>query len=229
MSGFFVTGTDTDCGKTLVCLGLMAWYQQRGERVGALKPVAAGAVATAGSLRNDDALKLLAQMDDDTPYEQVNPYCFEPPIAPHLAAMEAGVALELAPVVDAWQALRRNHDRVLVEGAGGWRVPLGDGFGFPEVARELQLPVLLVVGLKLGCINHALLTAEAIISDGLTLAGWVANCVDGALSRRQDNLQTLRQRIPAPLLGVVPRLDTISPETVAAALDSQALQHLDDL
>lgn len=229
MSGLLVTGTDTDCGKTKIALALMARLQADGLRVAGFKPVAAGAEATPAGLRNDDALRLQARSDGAPDYALVNPYCFEPPIAPHLAAVEAGVTMDGETLIAAYRQLAGPVDRVVVEGAGGWRVPLVPGFDFRHLATALDLPVILVVGMKLGCINHALLSAEAILADGLKLAGWVANRVDPAMTRFEQNLETLRDRLSAPLLGVVPHLELPQPGEVAAHLDLQPLNHLDDL
>ena len=217
--GVFVTGTDTECGKTEVSLGLMRLLQQCGLSVLGMKPVASGAEPTPEGLRNRDALLLWRQGSFEVPYDQVNPWVFEAPIAPHLAAERQGVAIELEIVRAAWNGLAGLADRVLVEGVGGWRVPLGAGWSVSDLPRELGLPVVLVVGLRLGCINHALLSAESILGSGVPLAGWVANCVDPAMLAPEENLACLRRLMPAPLLGRVPYLPVPTPESVAAALD----------
>lgn len=175
-------------------------------------------------LRNADALALQAECSLPLTYQQVNPVAFEPAIAPHLAAREAGVALTvqslLAPMRE---ILAMNADFTLIEGAGGWRVPLADQDNLSDLAIALKLPVILVVGVRLGCISHALLTAEAIARDGLQLAGWVANIIDPKTSRLEENLATLAERIPAPCLGRVPKLKSISAEAVAGHLQLDLL------
>jgi dethiobiotin synthetase len=221
--GLFVTGTDTDCGKTVVACGIVAALRARGPRVGVLKPVAAGAWETPGGLRNQDALDLAAASGSDLPYAVVNPFVYAPPIAPHIAAAQAGEVIRFAPLREAFERVRAASDVVVVEGAGGWRVPLGPDGDVADLAAALGLPVVLVVGLRLGCLSHALLTAESIARAGCRLAGWVANTVDPTMAVREENLATLRARLPAPCLGVVPRLDDVTPAAVAAWLDSEAI------
>ena len=204
MSGLFVTGTDTGCGKTEISLGLMAALQAQGLSVLGMKPVASGCLTTPDGLRNEDAQRLLRQGSSVQPYARINPYAFAPPIAPHLAADEAGVRIELAVIESAYAALQQAADRVIVEGVGGWRVPLGADLFVGDIPRTLDLPVILVVGLKLGCINHALLTADSIRASGCRLAGWVANQVDPEMVARDANLATLEARMTAPCLGVIP-------------------------
>jgi dethiobiotin synthetase len=217
---FFVTGTDTEIGKTTVAAGLLYAARLAGLSTAAAKPVASGCVLTADGLRNDDALALLGECTLALRYEEVNPLAFAPAIAPHLAAREAGVLLDVAALQGPVQAiLDKRADFTLVEGAGGWRVPLAGQATLSDLAIALKLPVILVVGVRLGCINQALLTAEAIMRDGLPLAGWVANLVDPLTSRLEDNLATLAERLPAPCLGYLPRLVDPSPAIVAGYLN----------
>jgi dethiobiotin synthetase len=217
---FFVTGTDTEIGKTTVAAGLLYAARLAGLSTAAAKPVASGCVLTADGLRNDDALALLGECTLALRYEEVNPLAFAPAIAPHLAAREAGVLLNVAALQGPVQAiLDKRADFTLVEGAGGWRVPLAGQAALSDLAIALKLPVILVVGVRLGCINQALLTAEAIQRDGLPLAGWVANLVDPLTSRLEDNLATLAERLPAPCLGYLPRLADASPAVVASYLN----------
>lgn len=221
---FFVTGTDTEIGKTTIAAGLLHAARLAGLSTAAAKPVASGCEQTAAGLRNDDALALLGQCSLALDYAEVNPFAFAPAIAPHLAAREAAVELSVArlhPAVQ--QVLARGADFTLVEGAGGWRVPLAGRETLADLAVALELPVILVVGVRLGCINHAVLTAEAIARDGLHLAGWVANIVDPQASRLEENLATLAERLPAPCLGRVPRLAAATPAAVAAHLSLSAL------
>ncbi|GGI88706.1 dethiobiotin synthase [Halopseudomonas pertucinogena] len=216
---YFITGTDTEIGKTTIAAGLLHAARLRGLTTAAVKPVAAGCERTAAGLRNEDALTLQAECFPPLDYALLNPVALEPAIAPHIAATEAGLALNAASLaVDCRKVLTRGADLTLVEGAGGWRVPLNGSETLADLARELDMPVIMVVGLRLGCINHALLTAEAIAADGLCLAGWVANQVDPHMDRQQHNLDTLRALMPAPLLGVVPRLAPLTVGGVAEHL-----------
>jgi dethiobiotin synthetase len=218
VSGVFVTGTDTDCGKTVVSLGLMAALQAQGLEVLGMKPVASGCQGAPDGLRNPDAMALAAQGSRQVPYALTNPYALAPAIAPHIAVGEAGVSIELEPLVAAYRELASQTQWVVVEGVGGWRVPLGPRLFVSDLPQALDLPVILVVGLKLGCINHALLTAEAIRTCGASLLGWIGNQVDPAMLAREQNLATLATLIAAPCLGLVPRLTDPSPGHVAACL-----------
>lgn len=214
---YFVTGTDTDAGKTSIAAGLLCAAKQQQRSTLAMKPVASGCEMTRVGLRNSDALALIAQSTLQLPYEQVNPYAFAPAIAPHIAAEEAGVELRVSDLYRAAQVvLHQQADFTLIEGAGGWRVPLSSTEFLSDFAIALKLPVILVVGVKLGCINHALLTAQAIRNDGLELVGWVANVIDPNCARLAENLTTLQQHMPAPCLAEVPYLTDISAESVAA-------------
>ena len=221
---FFIAGTDTEIGKTTIACGLLAAANEQGLRTLALKPVAAGAETIDGELRNDDALALMDAASVKLSYQQVNPVLFEPPIAPHIAAQQAGKRLTVSQLAGFCRgSLMTPSDFAVVEGAGGWRVPLSGRETLAGLAVELQLPVILVVGMKLGCLNHALLTAEAIQRDGLALAGWVANTVAPDMSCFDENIATLTQSLPAPCLGVVPHLSQQSPRAVAAYLSLSAL------
>ena len=179
---YFLTGTDTEIGKTFITCALLQRAAQLGLRAAGLKPVAAGTDAAG---RNDDVESIRAASNVALPTELINPYCFAPPIAPHLAAAEAGVDIDFARIAAACASARRQTDLLIVEGVGGFRVPLGVDRDSADLAVALALPVILVVGLRLGCINHALLSAEAIAARGLTLAGWVANQVDPQMARRR--------------------------------------------
>lgn len=221
---YFIAGTDTDVGKTTIAAGLLHAARQLGLSTLAAKPLASGCVVTAKGLRNSDALALIDESSVKLPYEAVNPFAFEPAIAPHVAAREAGVALSVPALRDAMQQVLAQHaDFTLIEGAGGWRVPLSDHANLSDLAIALKLPVILVVGVRLGCINHALLSAEAIARDGLQLAGWVANIVDPRTSRLEENLSSLAERLPAPCLGRVPWLKQAGADAVAAHLQLDLL------
>jgi dethiobiotin synthetase len=203
-TGVFVTGTDTGAGKTLVASALLRAFAVSGLRAVGMKPVATGCRAGAHDRANEDIAALLAASNVAAPIDLVNPYCFEPAIAPHIAAQQAGSSISLTHIRECYLALIGLADRVVVEGAGGLLVPLGPREDWSDLVKLLDLPVLLVVGMRLGCINHALLTAEAICSRGLPFAGWVANRIDPAMPFFEDNVETLRRRLPAPLLGIMP-------------------------
>lgn len=220
---FFIAGTDTGVGKTRVAVGLLWAARERGLTTAALKPVAAGCEETPEGLRNDDALLLQAVITQPLTYEQINPVALAPAIAPHIAAQEARRSLSVDRLGGFCRGVLGSADLTLVEGAGGWRVPLNPVETLADLPRLLKLPVILVVGMRLGCLNHALLTAEAIARDGLPLAGWVANVVDADMPRLEANIDTLAQRLPAPLLGVVPHLADATPAAVAEYLDLSPL------
>lgn len=221
---YFIAGTDTDVGKTTIAAGLLHAARLQGLSTLAAKPVASGCAVTSKGLRNADALALIDQSTVQLPYERVNPFAFEPAIAPHLAAREAGVALAVPALLKAMQGiLAEGADFTLIEGAGGWRVPLSDHANLSDLAIALKLPVILVVGVRLGCINHALLSAEAIARDGLQLAGWVANVVEPRTSRLEENLASLAERLPAPCLGRVPKLKQASADALAEHLQLDLL------
>ncbi|MBL0285293.1 MAG: dethiobiotin synthase [Zoogloea sp.] len=204
MTAFFITGTDTEIGKTFVTCTLLHAVRAKGLTALGMKPVAAGAEMVKGEFINEDAARLRAAGSFDPGLALLNPICLASPIAPHIAAAEDGVVIEPGKIREAFAALKKQADVVLVEGVGGFRVPLGEDYDTADLARDLGLPVILVVGMRLGCINHALLTAEAIAARGLGLAGWVANQIDPAMLRFDQNLEALTRRLSAPLLGVVP-------------------------
>ncbi|MCU7933684.1 MAG: dethiobiotin synthase [Candidatus Thiodiazotropha sp. (ex Dulcina madagascariensis)] len=215
----FVAGTDTGCGKTEITLGLMHRLQRQGECVLGMKPVASGARITADGVCNEDAQRIQAQSSLHIPYAEVNPFVYESPIAPHLAARASGRPILLDDIRQGVCRLQDRADRVIVEGVGGWRVPLGDDFTLADLARKLNLPVVLVVGVRLGCINHALLTVESMLDDGVQLAGWVANQVDPRMLAPAENIATLRTWLPAPCIGEIPYLRQPTAATVATYLD----------
>ncbi len=204
MSNVFITGTDTGVGKTWVTLALMAAWQARGLVVNGMKPVASGSEWRDGRLSNEDARQIHAQCSLPVAYEQVNPYAFAEPIAPHVAAAKAGISVELETLAVAYQSLAAGADRVVVEGVGGWRVPLAADVQTEDLVRRLDLAVVLVVGLRLGCINHALLTADAIAAAGLPCAGWLGNEVGRDYAEQQATVDYLRGQLPARCLGIVP-------------------------
>ena len=226
--GVFVTGTDTGTGKTIVAAGLVRLLARQGRRVVGLKPVASGAERTPQGLRNADALALSAESSVQVPYQLTNPYCFEPAVAPHLAAAEAGVEIPVDELVRWYRQASAAADMVIVEGAGGWRVPLHpDGF-LSDLPEALGLGVILVVGLRLGCLNHARLTLEAIERTGrCPFVGWVGNHIDPGFERLDANLATLARLLGGPPLAILPLLEAPHPEAVATTLGgSERLRRL---
>ena len=213
---YFLTGTDTEIGKTFITCALLLRAGQLGLTAAGIKPVAAGTDAAG---RNEDVERIRAASNVELPTDVINPYRFAPAIAPHLAAAEAGVSIDFARIAAACASARQQADLVIVEGVGGFCVPLGVDRDSADLAVALALPLILVVGLRLGCLNHALLTAEAIAARSLTLAGWVANRIDPDMARAEDNITALRERLAAPLLGSVPRITGGQPAEAASYLD----------
>lgn len=208
----FVTGTDTECGKTVATAALARALAAAGRRVACFKPIASGCRVTPDGLRNEDAEALIDAMNVDLPYEAVNPVAFAPPIAPHIAAERAGISIEIDAICS--DILAIDADIRLVEGVGGWQVPLGPQLELSALPRTLGASVVLVVGLRLGCISHALLTARAIRADGLELAGWVANAVDPDMAEREANIEAIAARIGCPLLARIPHADRPVPDWI---------------
>lgn len=219
----FVTGTDTGVGKTWVSAGLMRCYSAAGLLVAGMKPVASGSRRTRAGLRNEDAENLQVLASVASPYNLVNPVPLPDAVAPHIAAARAGVRIDLAAIRAAYLQLRQQANVVIVEGIGGWRVPLSEAGTTADLVRALEIPVLLVVGLRLGCINHALLSVESIAADRISLAGWVANHVDPEFEEANEVINYLSEHIGAPLIGTVPNLAEFQPDRVAAALAVELL------
>jgi dethiobiotin synthetase len=217
---YFITGTDTDVGKTLIASALLFKAKSAGLTTVGLKPIAAGCELTPDGLRNDDALKLIEQSTDKIPYEQVNPISFAEPIAPHIAGQKLRKPLSADRTIGLLRGVLmiNRSEFILIEGAGGYKVPLNPKETFADVVKELRLPVILVIGMKLGCLNHALLTVEAIRRDGLAIAGWVASKVDNDMLAYEENIETLHAMIPAKCLGIVPHLDNATAENAAQFL-----------
>ncbi len=220
-AGFFIAGTDTGVGKTRAAVATVRALVRQGLKVAVMKPVAAGAAATAAGLRNEDALALIAAANVPAEYALVNPYCLRAPISPHLAAAEERAAIEIAPLAQAFGALARRADCVVVEGAGGWLAPIGAQETMADIARALGLPVVLVVGLRLGCLNHAQLTARAIEAGALRLGGWIANHLDPAFERLAENVATLERLLGRPPLAFIAHEhEPATTELPAAAVDA---------
>jgi dethiobiotin synthetase len=212
----FIAGTDTGVGKTFATCALLHALRTTGLRAAGMKPVASGCTATAEGLRNDDALALIAASDPRPVYTDCNPLAFAEPVSPHLAAAAMREEVTLPPIVAAWTRLEASTDVVVVEGVGGWLAPLSDTLSANAIPQHLKLPVILVVGLKLGCLNHAQLTARAIAADGCNLLGWIGNRVDPDMLMPEENLASLRRLLPAPCLGVIEH--AAGPDAAAAAL-----------
>lgn len=217
--GWFVTGTDTGIGKSLASATLLHALRARGLRAVGMKPLASGCERTPEGLRNEDALLLQAASAPRPDYEDVNPFALPNPLAPELAAADAGIRVTLAPIEAAFARLSSQADAVVVEGVGGWAAPLAADLDQADLARALDLPVVLVVGLRLGCLNHARLTARAIQADGLRLAGWIANDIDPAMERVDDNFALLQRRLPVACWGRLPFRDKPDPAQLAALLE----------
>ena len=212
---YFITGTDTEIGKTHVSCALLARAAAQGLRAAALKPVAAG-VDTEG--HNEDVLRLMAAANVALPEQTVNPWRLQAPLSPHIAARQAGVEITTPPIIECFHAACEQTDLLLVEGVGGLYAPLSETLSQPDLIRELDIPVILVVGLRLGCLNHALLTTAALAQEGCVLAGWVGNLIDPSFQAQADNIDTLRRRIQAPCLGILPFDPKATPADLATTI-----------
>ena len=212
---YFITGTDTEIGKTHATCALLATAAHQGLRSVALKPVAAGTDATG---RNDDVVRLMAASNVSLPERTVNPWLLTEPLSPHIAARHAGVEITAATIIETFHLAHERTDLILLEGVGGLYAPLSDTLTQPELIRQLDIPVILVVGLRLGCLNHALLTAAAIEQEGLQFAGWIGNQIDPAFQASGENIQTLNERLKAPCLGILPNDATASASALASHL-----------
>ena len=222
---FFISGTDTGCGKTLAAESLLIALGSRGLMAAGMKPVATGAEVTANGLVNGDVVRLQKRSTIPLVHAEINPYCFNTPCSPNFAAETAGVEIGLEKIETAFRQLALRVDIIIVEGIGGWRVPLSARLHAGDIARQLKLPVIFVTGLKLGCINHTLLSIEAIAGDGIPLKGWIANYVDPGYTTGGETIDFLRSRIAAPLLGVFPCSNnhSVSGEEMWENLDVSAL------
>ena len=219
MSGFFITGTDTEIGKTFVSSLLIKLLVEEGLKVVGMKPIASGAKKIDEGLKNDDALSLMQASNVDVGYEKINPYVFEPAVSPHLAAEDAGVEIDLKKIKSNFAELEKKSDVVIVEGVGGWYAPLSYNCTVADLAEELNQPIILVVGLRLGCLNHALLTAQAIRQSGLPIAGWIANYVEKDFSVAEKNIQTINH-----FLNDIPFIGTVSHQTNSN--EQSSLKHI---
>jgi dethiobiotin synthetase len=218
MSAYYLTGTDTDAGKTLATCALLQAFRAAGKTAVGMKPVASGCVRTADGLRNEDALKLQANSHPRPDYAHVNPYALLDATAPEIAAERAGMTVALPEIEDAFLALRATADIVLIEGVGGWMAPLATGLDQCQLVRRCGVPVILVVGMRLGCINHARLTARAIHADGCELRGWIATAIDPDLAYVEEYFRLLQAALPTPCLGRLPHMAVPEPRHLAEYL-----------
>jgi dethiobiotin synthetase len=215
-AGVFVTGTDTGVGKTVVACALVRGLRAQGISVAVMKPIASGSLRTPQGLRNEDALALREACATQAPYEETNPYCFEPAISPHIAAKEDSIEVDIRKIASMYRSIATRADFTVVEGAGGWLAPLGERESMADLASALGIPALLVVGLKLGCLNHAQLTRRAIATRGVPFAGWVASAIDPHMSRPEENLATLERLLGEAPLAKLAHLEAGSAEPVLA-------------
>jgi dethiobiotin synthetase len=227
--GWFITGTDTGVGKTRIACLLLEALAREGRRAIGMKPVASGCRETTAGLRNEDAERLLAVSGVAVDYAEVNPYAFAPAIAPHLAAHESGAVIRNEKILESFQRLRQKAPWLVVEGIGGWMVPLGEHLTMADIARAMRLPAILIVGLRLGCLNHALLTASAIRREGVPLAGWIANQIDPAMTHVDENIAALNERIQAPLLARFPYQSPGDHGASAQVFPRETIMHLTSL
>ncbi len=200
--GYFITGTDTNVGKTWVTIALMRYFKRQGKSVVGMKPIASGCLMQNGRLKNEDALLIQENASLQIDYDLINPYAYEPPVSPHIAGVKNPVKLDQLKAK--FELLKNMADIVVVEGAGGWYTPLNDREAISDLAKLLALPVIMVVAIRLGCINHARLTYQAIEQSGVNCAGWIAVCTDPELLCRDENLLAIKKAVDAPLLGVLP-------------------------
>ncbi|CAH9019370.1 dethiobiotin synthase [Candidatus Nitrosacidococcus sp. I8] len=216
--GFFVTGTDTGIGKTWISVGLITYFKQQGFQVAGMKPVASGCISTPLGICNEDALLLRDHSSISLTYPQVNPHNLSLPIAPHLAAQHQNTQIDLKIIQNHFDDIVIKSDVIIIEGVGGWMVPINQKQTMVEVAQLFKLPIILVVGMRLGCLNHALLTSESILKSGLPLAGWIANQVQPQMDWVEENIHSLREHLSAPLLGIIPYLDQLTAEKISEHL-----------
>lgn len=226
--GYFITGTDTGIGKTFVSCALLQAFADKGHRVGAMKPIAAGCEQTVDGWQNDDALQLMRHSNMELSYRQVNPVALPSPIAPHLAIEHMQETVTIKKLATHFAQIKMSADYFIVEGAGGWQVPLNTYESMADIPQAFGLDVILVVGIRLGCLNHALLSAAAIEQSGNHLAGWVANIIDPNTLMIEKNILTLKNKIAAPLLGVLPHMDTKEIRAASQRLDVERFLALSD-
>jgi dethiobiotin synthetase len=221
--GYFITGTDTNIGKSTVTASLLYGATKRGLQVAGMKPVATGCMESNDGLRNEDAELMMQYSNVDLAYELVNPYAFEPPVSPHLAAKRQNEEIQISTIMDAYHKICEQSDWIIVEGVGGWMVPINETEFVEDIAKAMQLPLLFVIGTRLGCINHSLLAMERIQASGLTVAGWIANIMDRNINFLPEVIDTLRLRIDAPLVGIIPPYRILNLERISEHLSMDRL------
>ncbi len=218
--GYFITGTDTDIGKTRVALGLLTLLGDAGYTTTVMKPVSAGCIKTNEGFRNEDALELIKHATIKPAYESVNPYAFEAAIAPHIAANNTNVKIEIKTIKKHFNDISKKADFTVVEGAGGWNVPINATETMADVAKSLNLPVVLVVGMRLGCLNHAITTTQSMLNKKVEIAGWVANSLTLHFIEQQANIDALKSRLAIPFLGTIPFIEPMNPQSIAQRLNN---------
>ncbi len=221
--GFFITGTDTEIGKTLITTSLMRVSVNQGAKVAGMKPIASGCEKTDQGLRNDDAIKIMSEASVDFDYETINPYAFEPSVSPHFAAEQSDEVIEFKKIIKNYKIINHQSEQVFVEGVGGWEVPLGKELRISDLAKEMNLPIILVIGLRLGCINHALLTIKSIRDKGLRLVACIATQIDPDYKFCEETITTLEQQIDIPV-QYVPWFEKVRPELITQYLESTVEQ-----
>jgi len=218
-NGIFVTGTDTGVGKTWFTITLMEALKEQGHQVAGMKPIATGAILNNGRLINEDASSIMHHCSKSTDYELINPFVFELPVAPHIAACEQNEVISLDQIIACYGQLAAQNRNVVVEGVGGWRVPISESISTVDIVRELDLPVIMVVGIRLGCINHAMLTAEAIRADGVNLCGWVSNQLEKDHMFKRETNNILKERLACPQIADIPYMSNFEPDKMLERID----------
>jgi len=226
MTNFFITGTDTGVGKTWFTVALMAALKRRGLNVMGMKPIATGAEKIKDRLINEDAKLIMQNCSQKVSYNLINPFVFESPITPHVAAKHEGVVIELDQITKNYHLLKSMCDVLVVEGVGGWRVPVTNEHSLTDLVSKLNLSVILVVGMRLGCINHAILTAEAINADGINLCGWVSNHLDRVYSNSEETIKTLKKRLNCPHIGNLLHNSDFDPDKLSTEISSSFISHI---
>jgi len=221
--GYFITGTDTDIGKTQIALGLLTLLADAGFSTTVMKPVSAGGIKTNKGLRNEDAIELIKYATVKPTYEQVNPFAFEAAIAPHIAAENTQVKIDIKTIENQFNQIAETADFIIVEGAGGWNVPINQTETMADVAISLSLPVILVVGMKLGCLNHAILTVENMQHNAVNIAGWIANSITPDFVEQQANIDTLQSMLTIPFLGAIPYVNPVRPRIIAKQINKSLI------
>ena len=226
MTNFFITGTDTGVGKTWFTVALMAALKRRGLNVMGMKPIATGAEKIKDRLVNEDAKLIMQNCSQTVSYDLINPFVFELPSAPHVAAKHEGVVIDLDQIIKNYHLLKSMCDVLVVEGVGGWRVPVINERSLSDLVSKLDLSVILVVGMRLGCINHAILTAEAINADGLNLCGWVSNHLDRVYSDSEETIKTLKKQLDCPHIGDLPHNSDFDPDKLSTGISLSFIPHI---